>query len=35
MEYYEQGGSAVAKLQWLRPNTLSYQVVPAGQLYGN
>jgi hypothetical protein len=35
MEYYEQGGSAVAKLQWLRPGSAMYQVVPAGQLYGN
>jgi YVTN family beta-propeller protein len=35
MEYYEQGGSAVATLQWLRPSTSTYQVIPANQLYGN
>ncbi|HVF18483.1 MAG TPA: PA14 domain-containing protein, partial [Steroidobacteraceae bacterium] len=35
MEYYEQGGNSVAKLQWLRPGTLAYQVIPATQLLGN
>lgn len=35
MEYFEQGGSAVAKLFWLRPSSWSYQAVPANQLFGN
>ena len=34
MEYYEQGGSAVATLQWQRPSSSGYQVIPANQLYG-
>ena len=35
MEYFEQGGSAVAKLSWLQPNSWSYQSIPTSQLYGN
>jgi YVTN family beta-propeller protein len=35
MEFYEQTGSAVAKLQWRLPSTTSYVTVPAAALFGN
>jgi YVTN family beta-propeller protein len=35
MEFYEQTGSAVAKLQWRLPSTTSYVTIPAAALFGN
>ncbi|GFE89875.1 PA14 domain-containing protein [Steroidobacter agaridevorans] len=35
MDYYESGGSAVAKLLWRLPNTSTYQVIPRQYLYAN
>jgi len=35
MEFYEQTGSAVAKLQWRLPGTSSYVTIPAASLFGN
>jgi len=32
MEYYEKGGSAVARLRWLTPGAGSYVAIPAAQL---
>jgi mono/diheme cytochrome c family protein len=33
IEYYENGGGAVAQLRWRLPNTTGYQLVPASQLF--
>ena len=35
MEFYEQTGDAVAKLQWRLPSTTNYVTIPATALYGN
>ena len=35
MEYFEQTGNAVAKLQWRLPNTTSYVIIPAASLFAN
>jgi YVTN family beta-propeller protein len=35
MEYYEQTGSAVARLQWRVPNTTNYVTIPREALFGN
>jgi hypothetical protein len=35
MEYYEQSGGAVAKLEWKRPEQTAFVVVPQLQLYPN
>jgi hypothetical protein len=35
MEYYEKGGSAVAKLQWRLPNTTPYVSIPREVQFGN
>jgi YVTN family beta-propeller protein len=35
MEFYEQTGNALAKLQWRLPNTTSYATIPAAALFGN
>jgi hypothetical protein len=35
MEYFEQTGSAVAKLQWRLPNTTTYVTIPAASLFSN
>ena len=35
MEYYEQGGSAVAKLLWRLPGSSTYQTIPRQSLYGD
>ena len=35
MEYYEQTGSAVARLQWRVPNNSNYVTVPREALFGN
>jgi hypothetical protein len=35
MEYYENTGSAVARLRWKRPGLTSYTIVPASRLYQN
>jgi hypothetical protein len=35
MEYYENGGKAVARLRWLRPGTTTYVAVPADKMYAN
>jgi YVTN family beta-propeller protein len=35
MEYYEQGGSAVAKLLWRTPSSSTYQVIPRQALFGD
>jgi MSHA biogenesis protein MshQ len=35
MEYYEKGGSAVARLRWLRPATSTYVAIPAANLLPN
>jgi len=33
MEYYENGGQAVAQLRWKTPGTTSYVAIPASRLY--
>ncbi|MBL8330296.1 MAG: discoidin domain-containing protein [Rubrivivax sp.] len=33
MEYFEQGGGAMARLLWLPPGTSEYRAIPAGSLY--
>jgi fibronectin type 3 domain-containing protein len=33
LEYYENGGGAVMKLQWQRPGQTTYAVIPQAQLY--
>jgi YVTN family beta-propeller protein len=35
MEYYDNGGKAVAQLRWKTPGTTSYVAVPASRLYAN
>jgi hypothetical protein len=35
MEFYENGGQAVAQLRWKTPGTTSYMVIPASRLYTN
>ncbi|HEY9063886.1 MAG TPA: PA14 domain-containing protein [Burkholderiaceae bacterium] len=35
MEYYERGGSAIARLRWLPPGTSSYVAIPIGNLLPN
>jgi YVTN family beta-propeller protein len=35
MEYYEQTGSAVARLQWRVPNNTNYVTIPREALFGN
>ncbi|MBL8343342.1 MAG: DUF1929 domain-containing protein, partial [Rubrivivax sp.] len=35
LEYYERGGGAVMRLQWRRPNNLSYTAIPAANLNTN
>jgi hypothetical protein len=35
MEYYENGGQAVARLRWRTPGTTSYVAIPARRLYTN
>ncbi|HET9446412.1 MAG TPA: PA14 domain-containing protein, partial [Steroidobacteraceae bacterium] len=35
MEYFEQTGNAVAKLQWRVPNNSSYVTIPRETLFGN
>ena len=35
MEYYEKGGSAVARLRWLPPGASSYVAIPAASLFTN
>ncbi len=35
MEYYENGGSAVAQLRWKTPGTSTYTAIPASRLYTN
>jgi hypothetical protein len=35
MEFYEQTGNALAKLQWRLPNTTGYVTIPAAALFGN
>jgi YVTN family beta-propeller protein len=35
MEYYENGGRAVAQLRWKTPGTTSYVAIPASRLYTN
>jgi YVTN family beta-propeller protein len=35
VEYYEKGGSAVMRLQWLAPGTSSYVAVPPARLFTN
>ncbi|HEX6722940.1 MAG TPA: PA14 domain-containing protein, partial [Burkholderiaceae bacterium] len=35
LEYYENGGQAVVRLQWLRPGTSTYVAIPAGNLNAN
>ena len=35
MEYYEKGGSAVARLRWLRPGTTTYAAIPIANLLPN
>ena len=35
MEYYENGGKAVARLRWRQPGTTTYVAVPADKLYAN
>jgi len=35
MEYYENGGQAVAQLRWKTPGTSSYVAIPASRLYTN
>jgi len=33
MEYYDDKGTAVARLRWLRPSQATYAAVPATRLY--
>lgn len=35
MEYYENGGSAVARLRWMTPGTEKFVAVPAHRLFAN
>jgi YVTN family beta-propeller protein len=35
MEYYENGGKAVARLRWRQPGTTTYVAVPADKMYAN
>jgi hypothetical protein len=35
LEYFENGGQAVMRLQWLRPGTSSYVAIPVGNLNAN
>jgi YVTN family beta-propeller protein len=35
MEFYENGGQAVAQLRWKTPGTTSYVAIPASRLYAN
>jgi hypothetical protein len=35
MEYYENTGSAVARLQWRLPNTASNVAIPREALFSN
>ena len=35
MEFYEQTGDAVARLQWRLPNNSSYVTIPREALFGN
>jgi YVTN family beta-propeller protein len=35
MEYYDNGGQAIAQLRWLTPGTSSYVAIPASRLYSN
>jgi YVTN family beta-propeller protein len=35
MEYYENGGQAVARLRWRTPGTTAYVAIPASRMYAN
>jgi YVTN family beta-propeller protein len=35
MEYYENGGQAVARLRWRTPGSTSYVAIPVSRLYAN
>ena len=35
MEFYENGGQAVAQLRWKTPGATSYVAIPASRLYTN
>jgi large repetitive protein len=35
LEYYERGGGAVMRLQWLAPGTTAYVAIPAASLYAS
>jgi large repetitive protein len=35
LEYYERGGGAVMRLQWLAPGTTTYVAIPAASLYAS
>jgi hypothetical protein len=35
MEYYDNVGSAVAKLQWKVPSSASFVAIPVKRLYAN
>jgi hypothetical protein len=35
MEFYENGGQAVAQLRWRTPGSSSYAAIPASRLYPN
>ena len=35
LEYFENGGQAVMRLQWLRPGTSGYVAIPLGNLNAN
>ena len=35
MEYYDNGGQAIAQLRWLTPGATSYVAIPASRLYSN
>jgi MSHA biogenesis protein MshQ len=35
LEYYENGGNAVMRLQWRLPGTSSYVAIPVGNLNAN
>jgi hypothetical protein len=35
LEYYDNTGQAVARLNWLRPGQTTFGAVPASRLYAN